>query len=81
MIDNLDLNIDNYTFDELEQFLKISKNDDTYEIEKKINDSIVKINDNNYPNSVKVKLINFLNNAGLLVSNNRKVNVNNRNII
>ena len=35
MVDKLDLNIENYTFSELETFLKISDTDDTYEIEKK----------------------------------------------
>ena len=82
MVDKLDLNIENYTFSELETFLKISDTDDTYEIEKKINNSIQKINMNdNYTNSIKTELINFINNAGILVSNNRKVKVDNKNII
>ena len=82
MADNLDLNIDNYTCGELENFLKISATDDTYEIEKKINNSIEKINMNDsYTNTIKTKLINFINNAGILVSNNRKVSVDNKNII
>jgi hypothetical protein len=82
MTDSLDLNIENYTCSELEKFLKISNTDDNYEIEKKINNSIQKINMNDsYTNSIKTKLINFINNAGLIVSNNRKVSVDNKNII
>jgi len=79
---NIDLNIDNYTYKELEDFLKITNIDDMYEIEQKINKAITKVNTNdNFHNSVKNKLINFINNAGLLVSNNRKIAVDNKNII
>ena len=79
---DIDLDINNYTYKELEEFLKISNINDSYEIEEKINRAITKIStDDNYPNSLKIKLINFINNAGLLVSNNRKITVDNKNII
>ena len=79
-MDNIDLDINNYTQKELQRFLKL---EDTYsndELNSQISKFILKIVDNSYPNNYKEKLIYFINNVKdkLQIKNNKDNNNNNK---
>jgi len=63
---NLDLDIDNYSINELKKFFNINSSDTKSEIEKKMDSVIQKClstNDKNYNSETKKKLYNFLENS------------------
>ena len=60
-MDNIDLDIDNYTQKELQRFLKLKDNYSNDELNSQISKFTLKIVDNSYPKEYKEELIFFIN--------------------
>jgi hypothetical protein len=62
-MDNIDLNINNYSKQELQHFFKLNNTYSNTELNSQITKFTLKIINNNYPNEYKEKILFFINNA------------------